>query len=180
MPERRLVSAIGRFLVGLLAASGLWLLALGTQRWHTEAAVKQVVDRFVSAVLRGDRTAALEWIDEVERRPGNGTAAENDWEPTPGFLYRIVRIRIDGDRATAHVRLKQSDLYAEPVVRLRYRNGRWRITSIERYRFYAFHARKAEQRARHSGEELADELVRAFEAAGADRTASVAPARPVR
>jgi len=180
VPERRSASSVGRFLVGLLAASGLALLALGIQRWHSEAAVKRVVDRFVVAVLRGDRTAALDCLAPTSRPTRSESSAEPVWKPTPGFLYRVVQIRVEGDQATARVRLKQSNLYAEPILRLRYRNGQWRITEIERYHFYAFRSESSVGRTGGSAEDLAEELARALDSGRAELTASSEPEAGVR
>ncbi len=153
-----------RFLSALLAVLGLGLVAVGLRQQWQKHSVKKTAERFMVAVLKGDRAELLQCVDPNSAAVKRIQSNPSLWTPSPGFAFRTLKVHIEGDQATVHMRLKQLGFYAEPVIKLKRTADGWKVTSVEHYRFHRVSRGRNEFSQTNADLELATTLKTALEA----------------
>ncbi len=153
---------VRKLTTGVLFASGLWLVAIGIQRWSDNREVAQVVTSFVDAVKRGDKDRILDSLDPRLRALNERGEAEQLKPLIDGklqFEYQIHHIEISRDRAKAELRINKDGFMIKPVVYLqRSPTTVWKVNALEHIEVDPRWNDLQQARSLTRGEKLAEEL----------------------
>ena len=126
----------------LCCAVGLLLLALGIQKWTADPGPETIVAAFLEAVKAGNQEQSLALLAPRQQELARDLlrAESNPWRPSPRLDYEIEKIEETGNRATAHVLLKESGVRATSDFELRRTpEGVWQIREIHSQPVASFH-----------------------------------------
>jgi hypothetical protein len=153
-----------RLTTGALVALGLWLIALGVQRWLDHRQAASIVEQFLHALLEGNRDGVLAHLGPNLREELEARSATSAFRvPHPGVQHRIRRIEIAGDRAAAHLWIAREGFVLQPLVRLhRSPTGRWQVAGVENVRIDPLWLDLEAARSRLANEQLAEQLSEAL------------------
>jgi hypothetical protein len=174
----------------LLVVAGFCLVARGYYRWSVARGPTAAVQELVEALKSGDRDRACDLLDAPRRGLARKRFAEDPgpWPPAPRLTYQIENVEVDGEHATARVRLTESGFSLRPCIEL-HRNeyGLWEVGEIShldtdpRWARLQAERESARRQALHAADdELANELARALEGTPGVIVSREAPEAPAR
>ena len=117
----------------MLLAGGVLLLAIGIQKETSDRGPTAAVAAFLEAVKAGDQQQSLTLLSPRQQVVARSqlAASPSPWLPSPRLKYEIERVEEFGNRATAHVLLKESGLRANSEIEMRRTpEGVWLIREI--------------------------------------------------
>ena len=166
-----------RLLIGLLLGGGLLLAGVGVQRWFDARAAGATVDAFMKAVSQGDRSTALSLLTPERRRLAESNDGAAKIGPGPVEVdYEIDSLELDGNKATAVVRIEKDGQVVQPLFRLyKGETTRWKIARIDNLPDDLRQSDSEESRLRRADEQLGRVLQQAF----ADRPAVTVQRAPL-
>ena len=147
------------WILGLIVIGSTLILA-GVSRWRRQREPETVVRQFVAALIAGDSEAAIRLLAPEQAAAARRQVAEHaaDWVPAPTLKFRLKRLDVKRDTATAEVWLIDAGYCLRPVLTLRHTPAGWSIADIDNLvpdpRWEA--ARQREQA--REDEQLAEEL----------------------
>ena len=162
-----------KLIIGLIAASGLWLAAIGIQHWFDDHEASQVAEAFMRAVQDGDRDAALRLLAPNQERIAQAIARKQDdgsWNPHPEYQLRVHKVERSGPSACVEIWVQRGRFVVKPRLHMQLSETHtWRITRIENpgvdpaWEYHENQKRRAEgELSRQADEALAQELSEAF------------------
>lgn len=157
---------LGKLATAGLCIVGIWLIALGVQRWLDHRDATQVVHRFAAALQRGDRPALLALFSPERQAQMESRFSEVRGTAPVEFTYRIHHVQLDGREASAQLWIESNGFVMQPTMTLvRPPDGGWRIDRIDRLNIDPRWRDFEEKRMQAAGEALAKELRNALSGA---------------